>query len=118
MKIKIYETLQKFFKNNRENNVDFINIDYEYAKTILKNDTNAVLLDVRSPQEYRERHLEGSVNLPVYNIEEKIEEIVPNKQNTLVVYCQSGGRSKSACKILIKKKYVSVYNIEGGLDAI
>ena len=118
MKINIYETLQNFFKNNRENNTDFINIDYEYAKTILKNDSNAILLDVRSPQEYRERHLVGSINVPLYNIEDEIEQKVPNKQNTLIVYCQSGGRSKSACKILIKKKYTSVYNIDGGLDAI
>lgn len=118
MKIKIYETLKNIFKNNRENSMDFVNIEYEYAKTILKNDSSAILLDVRSPQEYREKHLAGSINVPVYNIENEIEQRVPNKQNTLIVYCQSGGRSKSACKILIKKKYVSVYNIDGGLDAI
>ena len=118
MKINIYETIKNLFKSDRTNNMDFINIDYEYAKTILKNDSKAILLDVRSPQEYRERHLEGSINIPVYNIENEIEGKVPNKRNIIIVYCQSGGRSRKACEILIKKKYVSVYNIEGGLDAI
>lgn len=118
MKIKIYETLKNFFKNDRDYITDFVNIDYQEAKTILKNDNNAILLDVRSPQEYREKHLEGSINIPVYNVDDEIEERIPNKQNTIIVYCQSGGRSKKACEILIKKKYASIYNIQGGLDGI
>ena len=118
MKIKFYETLCKIFKNYRVDDFSFVNIEYEYAKTILKNDNNAILLDVRSPQEYRERHLQGSINIPLYNLEDEVEEKIQNKQNTIIVYCQSGGRSKKACEILSYKKYKSVYNIEGGLDAI
>lgn len=117
-KIKIYETIQNFFKNYRSDEKDNINIGYENAKTILKNDKNAVLLDVRSPQEYRELNLPGSINIPLYNLEEKVNKVIPNKQNIIIVYCQSGGRSQKACEILINMKYERVYNIAGGLDGI
>ena len=63
MRIKLYETLQKIFRMNR--NTSENNIDYESAKTILKNDKNSMLVDVRSPQEYKEGHLEGSINFPL-----------------------------------------------------
>lgn len=116
MKIKIYETLKSMFTRNRE--VEAGNIDYDTAKRILKNDTEAVLVDVRSPQEYKETHLNGSINIPIYEIEEKSKEIIPNKNNVYILYCQSGGRSKKAIKILEKQGYSKLYNIEGGLDNI
>lgn len=117
-RIKIYKTIQNFFKNYRSEDIDDINIDYENAKTILKNDEDAILLDVRSPQEYRETNLPRSINIPLYNLEEKAAKTIPNKQNIIIVYCQSGGRSKKACEILINMKYERVYNIKGGLDSI
>ena len=116
MKIKIYETLKNMFTRNRNSKEN--NIDYETAKMILKNDKSAILVDVRSPQEYKEKHLEGSINIPIYNIEEKSKDSIPNKQNIVIVYCQSGGRSSKAVKILGKQGYSKLYNIEGGLDNI
>ena len=114
MKIKLYETLQKIFRRSRNNNEN--NIDYENAKTILKNDKNAILVDVRSPQEYREGHLDGSINIPLYDLEKNSEVI--NKQNTIILYCQSGSRSNKAIEILEEKGCTSIYQIEGGLDNI
>lgn len=116
MRIKIYETLKNMFTRNRNSKEN--NIDYETAKMILKNDKSAILVDVRSPQEYKEKHLEGSINIPIYNIEEKSKDSIPNKQNIVIVYCQSGGRSSKAVKILEKQGYSKLYNIEGGLDNI
>ena len=114
MRIKVYETLQKLFRKNR--NSDENNIDYESAKTILKNDKNAILIDVRSPQEYKEGHLDGSINFPLYDLERNNEEILKNKQNTIILYCQSGNRSNKALEILKQRGYKSLYQIEGGLD--
>ena len=114
MKIKLYETLQKIFRRNRNNNEK--NIDYENAKTILKNDKNAILVDVRSPQEYKEVHLDGSINIPLYDLERNTEKI--NKQNTIILYCQSGNRSNKALEILEEQGCTSIYQIEGGLDNI
>lgn len=116
MNIKIYETLKNIFRkcrNNKENS-----IDYQNAKMILKNDKNCILLDVRSPQEYKEGHLDGSINIPLYDIEKDVSKIIPKKENTVIVYCQSGGRSKKALEILKKEGYTNLYNIEGGLDGI
>lgn len=114
MRIKVHETLQKLFRKNR--NSDENNIDYESAKTILKNDKNAILIDVRSPQEYKEGHLDGSINFPLYDLERNNEEILKNKQNTIILYCQSGNRSNKALEILKQRGYKSLYQIEGGLD--
>ena len=116
MKIKIYETLQNIFKKCR--NINEKEIEYENVKTILKNDKNAILLDVRSPQEYKEGHLDKSINLPLYNIERDCKKVLKDKNNTIIIYCQSGGRSKKALEILEKEGYISLYSILGGLDYI
>lgn len=114
MKIKLYETWQKIFRRNR--NLGENNIDYESAKTILKNDKNAILVDVRSPQEYKEGHLNGSINLPLYDLERDSDKLLQNKQNTIILYCQSGNRSNKAVEILKTQGCTSLYQIEGGLD--
>ena len=113
--MKIYETIQSIFNRYRQINN---NIDYEEAKMILKNDKEAILLDVRSPQEYRENHLSCSINVPLYNIESNCNEMLPNKEDTIIIYCQSGNRSKRAMQILQKDGYTNLYNIAGGMDNI
>lgn len=114
--MKIYETIQSIFRKHRESNSN--DIDYENVKMILKNDKDAVLLDVRSPQEYKEGHLENSINLPLYNIEQECEKIIPNKETAIIIYCQTGHRSKRAMQILKKEGYVNLYSILGGMDNI
>lgn len=116
MKIKLYEILEKIFQKGKNREEE--NIDYENVKTILKNDKQAILIDVRSPQEYKEGHLEGSINFPLYDLERKYNSKLQNKNNTIILYCQSGSRSKRALKILKEQGYTSVYQIEGGLDNI
>ena len=116
MKIKIYETLQKILKKYR--NSDDNSIDYENVKTIMKNDKEAILIDVRSPQEYKEGHLDKSINFPLYDIERDNKKLQDKKSNTIIIYCQSGSRSKKAVEILKKQGYTNLYEIEGGLDNI
>lgn len=116
MKIKVYETLQKIFRRYRGEEEN--SIDYESAKIILKNDKQAMLVDVRSPQEYKEGHLEGSINVPLYDLERNCDELVKQKENTIILYCQSGNRSKKALKILQEQSCSNLYQIDGGLDNI
>lgn len=85
---------------------------------ILKNDKQAILVDVRSPQEYREGHLEGSINIPLYDLERNCKLLVDKKHDTIIVYCQSGSRSRKAMQILQEQSCSSLYQIEGGLDNI
>ncbi len=75
----------------------------------------AVLLDVRTPQEYREGHIPGSKNLPLQTID-KVDSIVENKDTVLYVYCHSGARSRQAASLLQYMGYSNVTNI-GGIAA-
>lgn len=82
----------------------------EYAET-----ENAVLLDVRTPQEYREGHIPGSKNVPLQTID-KVSSVTENKDTVLFVYCHSGARSRQATAMLQHMGYTNVTNI-GGIAA-
>lgn len=79
----------------------------EYRQT-----ENALLLDVRTPQEYREGHLPGSKNLPLQGIGDA-ESLVENKNTKLFVYCYCGERSGQAAAALHSMGYTNVKNIGG-----
>ena len=79
----------------------------EYAET-----ENAVLPDVRTPQEYREGHVPGSKNVPLQTID-KVTSIAENKDTALYVYCYSGARSRQATAMLQHMGYTNVQNIGG-----
>lgn len=83
---------------------------------ILKTNQNVTILDVRSSQEYREGHLTGSINIPVYDIEKNVKDHIKNKEDIIIVYCSAGVRSKKAVQILRKLGYKNLYNIEGGIE--
>ena len=76
---------------------------------------NAVLLDVRTPQEYREGHIPGSKNVPLQTLD-KVRSVVENKDAELFVYCHSGARSRQATAMLQHMGYTNVQNI-GGIAA-
>ena len=80
-----------------------------------KNAVGAVLLDVRTPQEYREGHIPGSQNVPLQQLD-KVEEVTENKDTVLYVYCRSGARSRQAVSLLNHMGYTNVHNI-GGIAA-
>ena len=75
----------------------------------------AVLLDVRTSEEYRGGHIPGSKNVPLQVID-KVVSVVENKDTMLYVYCQSGARSRQATRILQGMGYTNVNNI-GGIAA-
>ena len=76
---------------------------------------NAVLLDVRTPQEYREGHIPGSKNVPLQTLD-KARSVAENKDTALFVYCYSGARSRQATAMLQHMGYTNVQNI-GGIAA-
>ncbi|MBQ4638539.1 MAG: rhodanese-like domain-containing protein [Clostridia bacterium] len=77
--------------------------------------SGAVLLDVRTPSEYSEGHIEGSVNIPVQTIR-NAENVIENKETPIYVYCYSGSRSSQAKAALSRMGYKNVKNI-GGISA-
>ena len=76
-----------------------------------KANKGAVLLDVRSPQEYAEGHLDGAILIPDYECKSRINEIEQYKDSTVVVYCRSGSRSRKVCKFLKENNFQNVYNL-------
>lgn len=73
---------------------------------------NAVLLDVRTKEEYAERKIEGSINLPLDEIQ-RITDVVPDKSTPVFLHCRSGKRSGRAQKILTSMGYTNAVNIGG-----
>ena len=77
----------------------------------------AIVIDVRSPQEFREGHIDGAISIPEYEIKKEAGNRLVDKEKDIIVYCSSGGRSKKAQKLLRKLGYQNVYNLyEGYLD--
>ncbi len=75
----------------------------------------AVLLDVRTPQEYREGHIPGSVNVPLQSLSAE-GAVCAGKDAPLFVYCHSGARSRQAVSLLARMGYANAKNI-GGIAA-
>lgn len=72
----------------------------------------AVLLDVRTPSEYREGHIPGSKNVPLQFID-KVADMIDNKATPIFVHCLSGARSRQAASVLQRMGYGNVKNIGG-----
>lgn len=83
------------------------------AKKALDADPTIILLDVRTPQEYRDGHIPNSILLPDYQLDEKAAELLPAKEAKIFVYCHSGRRSKVAVQQLIENGYQNVYDLGG-----
>ena len=88
-------------------------IDQETAKEMM--DTQEVIiLDVRERDEYDSGHIPGSVLLPVGTIaEDTAAEVIPEKDSTVLVYCRSGNRSKTAYYLLAELGYTNIYEFGG-----
>ena len=80
-----------------------------------KTTSGAILLDVRTPQEYAEGHIPGGKNLSLQDID-KATIIIDNKDTPLFVHCLSGGRSRQAAAVLKQMGYTNVTNIGGIAD--
>ncbi len=74
---------------------------------------NVVLVDVRSQAEYNSGHIKGAVLLPLPQVSVDAEKALGSKDRTIIVYCQSGSRSKLAAMLLKRKGYDSVYDFGG-----
>lgn len=97
--------------------LDTKEISYKKLQEIISKNKEAILLDVRSKQEFREGHLEGAINIPVYDIEKQLNQL-SDKKCTIIIYCASGHRSRQAKEKLEQMGYESVYHLKNGLDGI
>jgi len=97
--------------NGQENG--YQKISPEEAKNKMELDEDVLLLDVRTEQEYKEKHIPRSILVPVDQISMSIEKVITDKNKEIIVYCRSGNRSKSAVNKLLKLGYTNVYDLGG-----
>lgn len=110
----MFNKLMYIFEKRYNRSMEKYDISMEQLNNMVSK--GAVLLDIRSPQEYEEGHLEGSILIPEYELMAKVGKIITDKEKTIIVYCNTGTRSKKAQKILNRLGYEKVYNLYQGLD--
>ena len=102
------------FKKRLLRSMEKDDVDIEKLKEMAMK--GAMIIDVRSPQEYNEGHIEGSILIPEYEINKTAKKIIEDENMQLVVYCSSGARSKKAQKKLKSMGYKNVYNLYDGFN--
>lgn len=84
----------------------------EEARALVK-DKGAFLLDVRTPSEFAEGHIEGATNIPVQELDAKLSTLESKKGQDIVVYCRSGARSAQAKRKLEAAGFTKVHDLGG-----
>lgn len=77
-----------------------------------------ILIDVRSPQEFREGHIDGAISIPEYEIKKEIGNVIKNKSQKMILYCSTGNRSKRALLTLKKMGYNNVYILKDSYELV
>ena len=91
-------------------------ISAEDAKKIMDSNEEYIILDTREQDEFDEVHIPGAILIPYTEIENKAEEMLPDKDKLILVYCRSGRRSKIASESLAKLGYTNVKEFGGIID--
>lgn len=85
--------------------------------TLLINRENAVVIDVRTAEEFAAGHLADAINIPRDKFDERVKELEKFKDRPLIINCASGVRSGGACGDLRKRGFERVFNLAGGVGA-
>lgn len=94
-------------------------ITVQELKRQIKNDSGLVILDVRMPAELTGPlgKIDGVINIPVQELEKRVDELNKYKDKEIAVICRTGHRSSIGTKILLKHGFTNVENVEGGMTA-
>ena len=85
--------------------------------TLLINREDAIVVDVREQQEFTRGHIPNSRHIPLDQFDKRADELDRFKNRPIIVNCQSGNRSYSACGTLRKRGFEKVFNLQGGVAA-
>lgn len=95
---------------------DFESITPKQAYAMLRDDDNLTLLDVRTPDEFAQEHIEGAKLIPLQVLGENLSQLQTVKNKKIIVYCHSGNRSVAAARILAKNGFLPL-SVQGGISA-
>ncbi|MGN1328772.1 MAG: rhodanese-like domain-containing protein [Eubacterium sp.] len=94
----------------------YYQIPQDEAKRIMDEESDYIIVDAREQSEYDEGHIKGAIVIPYTEIEQKAEEMLPDKEQLILVYCRSGRRSKIAAQSLADMGYTNVKEFGGIID--
>jgi rhodanese-related sulfurtransferase len=96
--------------------ISYEQITAEEAKKIMDSEKEFIIIDARTQEEFDEGHIENAIMISEYEIAEKAETKLPNKDALILVYCRSGRRSKIASEELVKLGYTNIKEFGGIID--
>ena len=91
-------------------------VNAEEAATMMEEESGYIILDVRTTEEYSEKHIPGAINIPNETIGTEEIPQLPDKDQLIMVYCRSGNRSKQASDKLVKLGYTNIVEFGGIID--
>ena len=86
------------------------------AKALMDSESGYIIIDARTQEEYDQGHIPGAIMIPEYEIADRAEKELPDKNQLILVYCRSGRRSKIAAEELVKLGYTNVKEFGGIID--
>ena len=86
------------------------------AKALMDSESDYIIIDARTQEEFDAGHISGAIMIPEYEIADRAEKELPNKDQLILVYCRSGRRSKIAAEELVKLGYTNVKEFGGIID--
>ena len=96
--------------------VVYLNITAAEAKVLMESQTDYIILDVRSQEEFDQGHIPGAILIPDTEIAARAETVLTNKDQLILVYCRSGRRSKLASQALVELGYTNIREFGGIID--
>ena len=86
------------------------------AKALMDSESGYIIIDARTQEEYDQGHIPGAILIPEYEIADRAEKELPDKDQLILVYCRSGRRSKIAAEELVELGYTNVKEFGGIID--
>lgn len=109
-------TKENITENSTVNSLGYEQISGEEAKKIMDSETGYIIIDARTQEEFDEGHIENAILIPEYEISERAEKELTDKNQLILVYCRSGRRSKIAAQALVELGYTNVKEFGGIID--
>ena len=116
MSTETNEKTQTEAAGETEEQMVYMSITAEQAKQLMDTESDYMILDVRTEEEYNESHIPNAILILDYEITAKAERMLADKDQLILVYCRSGRRSKNASQALAGLGYTNVKEFGGIID--
>ena len=101
---------------SQNKNAAYLQISAKEAKALMESESGYVIIDARTEDEFSEGHIEGAILIPEYEVANRAEGIIPDKDTLILVYSRIGRRCKIAAEALVALGYTNVKEFGGIID--